>query len=253
MDHYDYKTQRIYVVDDLLNEGEVQVQRSQANYLLNVLRMKDGAQVLLFNGRHGEWLGEIARAGRKSCTIRLLSNTRAQPQPYDLVLLFAPLKTGRLDYMVQKAVEMGAGKLQPVISDHTQNSKINLKRLRANIIEAAEQCGILTVASIHEPVKLDALLEDWDESRTIIYCDEMAEHNAQVGEAVKKLTRLSKSKLAVLIGPEGGFSKTERNRLNQMNCVTAISLGPRILRADTAAVAAMAIIQVHAGDWQVQK
>ena len=136
---YDYNTQRLFVSSDLDNQIIVAVDRSQANYLLNVLRMKTGSRILLFNGRQGEWLGEINEPGRKSCSVRLLSQTRVQPRPNDLVYLFAPLKKGRLDYMVQKAVEMGAGNLQPVITEYTQKTKLNMERLRANNLEPAEQ------------------------------------------------------------------------------------------------------------------
>ncbi|MCF6320581.1 MAG: 16S rRNA (uracil(1498)-N(3))-methyltransferase [Rhizobiaceae bacterium] len=245
MERYDYKTQRLFVESDLQKDAVISLEKSHANYLLNVLRMKERAEILLFNGRQGEWLGEITNARRKACDIVLLRCTRQQPAPSELVYLFAPLKKGRLDYMVQKAVEMGAGTLQPVITAHTQFTKLNLNRLRANVIEAAEQCGILSVASLNEPVKLDDLLADWDNTRTIIYCDEATQND----ETAKRLRDLKGKKLAVLIGPEGGFSDAERQRLRKMDCVLPISLGPRILRADTAAVAALALVQANAGDW----
>ncbi len=245
MQRYDITTQRLYVDDELDSDGLIVAGRQQANYLLNVLRMKDGSRVLLFNSRDGEWLGEISVSGRNACNIRLLSQTRPQPRPSDLIYLFAPLKKSRLDYMVQKAVEMGVGILQPVITAHTQVTKLNLQRARANMIEAAEQCGILSIAQILEPVGFAELLETWDDDRLIIFCDEMVEE----GDGLDRLSSLKGKKLALLIGPEGGFSDDERLALRSMDCVHAISLGPRILRADTAAVAALAVLQATAGDW----
>ncbi len=242
---YDYTTQRLFVEHDLHDGLVLEAERSQANYLLNVMRMKAGAPLLLFNGRDGEWLGEICDVRRKACNIRLLSCTRTQPLPYDLVYLFAPLKKGRMDYMVQKAVEMGVGILQPVVTRYTQNSKLNLSRMRANALEAAEQCGILNLPTIREPEKLDRLLSDWDTERQIIYGDEAAQNH----DLVEKLGHLRNSRLALLIGPEGGFCEEERAQLRAMKCVVPISLGPRILRADTAAVAALAVLQSVAGDW----
>ena len=245
IDRYDYKTQRLFVSSDLSSNEFVSVDRSQANYLLNVLRMKTGSRILLFNGRQGEWLGEINETGRKSCSVRLLSQTRTQPEPYDLVYLFASLKKGRLDYMVQKAVEMGAGNLQPVITEYTQKSKLNLERLRANILEAAEQCGILAIPELQDPMVLDEVLNNFGTDRSIIYCDEATDKT----NSIETLQGLDKKNLALLIGPEGGFSEAERDKLRSLDFVFPISLGPRILRADTAAVAAFAIVQAIAGDW----
>ena len=242
---YDYSTQRLFVSSDLDNQQLVTLDRSQANYLLNVLRMKTGARILLFNGRHGEWLGEIDAQGRKSCSVQLISQTRVQPQPYDLIYLFAPLKKGRLDYMVQKAVEMGAGQLQPVITEYTQKTKLNMERLRANIVEAAEQCCILTIPQLQDPIALDQVLDNWDDVRAIVYCDEATDKT----DSIETLRRLDKKSLALLIGPEGGFSEQERRKLRSLAFVFPISLGPRILRADTAAVAALAVVQAIAGDW----
>lgn len=242
---YDYNTQRLFVSSDLDDNIIVSVDRSQANYLLNVLRMKTDSRILLFNGRQGEWLGEVTENGRKSCSIRLLSQTRVQPEPYDLVYLFAPLKKGRLDYMVQKAVEMGAGKLQPIITEYTQKTNLNLERLRANILEAAEQCGILAIPELLDPMALDKILDNWGTDRSIVYCDEATDKT----DGIEMLRGLGKRNLALLIGPEGGFSEEERIKLRSLEFVFPISLGPRILRADTAAVAAFAIVQAIAGDW----
>ena len=244
---YDYTSQRLFTKHNLNAGLVIESDRTQANYLLNVLRMKPGTKLLLFNGRDGEWLGEICDVGRKACNIRLISLTRPQPEPYDLVYLFAPLKKGRMDYMVQKAVEMGVGVLQPVITQFTQNSKLNLHKMSVNALEAAEQCGILNLPNIKEPAKLSALLLNWDKERTIVYCDEAAKEH----DPVEILLPLKREKLALLIGPEGGFSEEERLQLRAMDCVLPISLGPRILRADTAAVAALAVLQCVAGDWTV--
>ena len=246
MEPYDYRTQRLYVTDDLIAGKIIEAHRSHANYLLNVLRMKDDASILVFNGRHGEWLGKIAVKKRKACDIILRSQVRTQTPPYDLVYLFAPLKKGRLEYMVQKAVEMGVGTLQPVITAHTQVKKINTERMRANVIEAAEQCGILSLAQVKEPVDLDHLLDGWDRENPIIYADEAA----QAPTSLNALGEFRGKKLALLVGPEGGFSPQERLRLRSSDFVYAISLGPRILRADTAGVAALAVLQANAGDWR---
>ena len=243
---YDFRTKRLHVGDDLAEGGTVKPERAQAHYLLNVMRMKDGDPVLLFNGRDGEWLAHVRDAGRKSCTLAIAERTRPQPAQADLQYLFAPLKQARLDYMVQKAVEMGAGRLTPVITEFTQVLRVNTERMRANAIEAAEQCGILSVPGIDEPQRLDAVLEAWPAERALIFCDE----SASGGDPVKALKAIPQRHLAVLIGPEGGFSEAERTRFAALPFVAPISLGPRILRADTAAVAALALVQASVGDWR---
>ncbi|MDZ7823625.1 MAG: 16S rRNA (uracil(1498)-N(3))-methyltransferase [Ahrensia sp.] len=240
-----YKIQRLFLDQPLKLGAPVEPDKSQINYLVNVLRMKSGDAVLLFNGRDGEWLAEIQTQTKRSITLILKEQTRAQPEPSDLIYCFAPLKIGRLDYMVQKAVEMGAGVLQPVLTQHTQNHRLNIDKLNANVIEAAEQCGILNVPICHEPIKFDAFLSNWHQERTLIFCDE----DAVTNNPLQILTDLKGRKLGVLVGPEGGFSDDERAQLRSKNFVTSIPLGPRILRADTAAVAAMAVIQAVAGDW----
>ena len=171
---------------------------------------------------------------------------RPQPAPCDLVYCFAPLKQGRLDYLVQKAVEMGAGVLQPVLTQHTQMSNIGIERIRANVVEAAEQCGILAIPEVRAPVKLERLIWEWEAGRRLIFCDEGSETN----NPVPALQAIVEQKLGLLIGPEGGFSDEERQQLRALPYVTSIPLGPRILRADTAAVAAMAVIQATIGDWR---
>lgn len=241
-----YKMQRLFVTDDLADGGEVTLAREQSHYLANVLRMAPGASLLVFNGRHGEWLAEVLAVARKSVTLVMRAQTRPQPAAPGLVLAFAPIKTGRLDYMVQKAVEMGAGTLQPVITQHTQISRLNLERVRANVVEAAEQCGVLTLPQVREPVRLDALLATWEPDRRLIFADEAAAGD----NPLSILTSIGERKLGLIIGPEGGFSDDERRQLHALPFVSAIPLGPRILRADTAAVAALAVIQATIGDWR---
>jgi len=243
---YDFRTPRLYVEAPLGAGARIGTDRAQGNYLLNVLRLKDGDGVLLFNGRDGEWLARIEASGRKGCALVAVNQTRPQPAPADLWYLFAPLKHARLDYMVQKAVEMGAGMLQPVITRHTQVSHVKLERMAANAIEAAEQCGILSVPVVRESVKLERLIGQWAADRRLVFCDEAAEDS----DALPLLAPLGGQKLALLVGPEGGFSQDERAMLRALPGVVTIGLGPRILRADTAAVAALAVLQAAAGDWR---
>jgi 16S rRNA (uracil1498-N3)-methyltransferase len=243
---YDFRVQRLFVTGHLAAGVSLAATREQANYLLNVLRLKDGDAILAFNGRDGEWRARIAEASRKGCSLAIEEKVREQSPLPDLHYLFAPLKHARLDYIVQKAVEMGVGKLCPVITQFTQVHRVNLDRMRTNAIEAAEQCGILAIPECETPRKLADVLAAWDATRRLIFCDEGAEL-ANPGEALAKITR---GPAAVLIGPEGGFSDDERATLLSRPCVTALSLGPRILRADTAAVAALALLQSFIGDWR---
>ena len=240
-----FRLQRLFVDSDIRAGTAVPVDDAQFNYLHNVLRMDDGAELLAFNGRDGEWLMKLSYPSRKKILLEPIEQARPQPAPCDLHYLFAPLKVGRLDYLVQKAVEMGAGVLQPVMTQHVQGKIGSIDRLRANAVEAAEQCGILAIPEVREPMRLTDLLENWDRNRRIIYCDEGAETNNPLGA----LRGMSEKHLALLIGPEGGFSAEEQAILRGLDFVTPIPLGPRILRADTAAVAAMAVIQATIGDW----
>jgi 16S rRNA (uracil1498-N3)-methyltransferase len=240
-----YRMQRLYVPHDLFADAAVEADPAQSHYLANVLRLGQGAQLLLFNGRDGEWLASVVEAGKKKVTLQAVAQVRPQPPHPDLVYCFAPLKAGRLDYLVQKAVEMGAGLLQPVITQHTQMSKVGTERLQANAVEAAEQCGILAIPPVREAIKLDRLLWEWEPGRRLIFCDEGAETNNPTGI----LRGVAERRLGLLVGPEGGFSDDERRQLHALPFVTAIPLGPRILRADTAAVAALAVIQATIGDW----
>ena len=245
MSRYDFAAQRLYVDAPLGQGARIALSREQANYLLNVLRLGAGASVIVFNGRDGEWRAELADTGRKSAALDVAQALRVQEAGPDLDYLFAPLKHARLDYMVQKAVEMGAARLRPVLTRRTQAHRVNTDRMRANVIEAAEQCGILALPGIEEPVALDKTLAQWPKDRLLVFCDE----DAPMADAVAALRARAQAgdKLAVLIGPEGGFDPSERAMLMKMEQTLAISLGPRILRADTAAVAALAVVQAAFG------
>jgi 16S rRNA (uracil1498-N3)-methyltransferase len=246
MPQLDFRKPRLFV-DTALAPGEtVTLERSQSNYLGNVLRLSAGDTILVFNGRDGEWQASIA--GRKRPDgLEIVTQTRTQDRLPDLAYVFAPLKHARLDYMVQKAVEMGASSLQPVLTRHTQVSRINSKRMRANVIEAAEQCGILSIADVTEPVTLDRYLTARKPQRLLIFCDEAADTANPLQALQSDLT--AADGLDVLIGPEGGFAEQERASLLRQPRTLRLSLGPRILRADTAAVAALALVQAALGDW----
>lgn len=240
-----YRMQRLFVPHDLTEGGTIETAAEQAHYLANVLRMEAGAELLVFNGRDGEWLARIAERGKKKMLLQAVRQTRPQPPAPGLLYCFSPLKQGRLDYVVQKAVEMGAGALQPVLTRHTQVSKPGGDRLMANIVEAAEQCGVLAVPELRETVKLERLLGDWPPARRLIFCDE----DSAANNPLPALQAIEERQLGLLVGPEGGFSEDERRMLRALPFVTAIPLGPRILRADTAAVAALAVVQAAIGDW----
>jgi 16S rRNA (uracil1498-N3)-methyltransferase len=244
MPRHDFRTPRLYVDAPLAEHGEVALDRGQANYVFNVLRCKRGDSVLLFNGRDGEWQARLAGAGKRVLRAAVGARTRAQPASPDLHFLFAPLKHARLDYLVQKAVEMGAARLQPVITRHTQVARVNLERMRANVIEAAQQCGVLSLPEVAAPLAFDAAVADT--GRLLVFCDERADVRDPV-EALRAAP--AKLPLSVLIGPEGGFAEEERAALIKRPRVVRIALGPRILRADTAAVAALALVQAVLGDW----
>ena len=239
-------SQRLHVTQDLRVEEAVTLDDKQAHYLRNVLRLELGAQLLLFNGRDGEWRGRIAALGKKQVVIEPEEQTRPQDAPCDIWLLVAPVKKDRLDYLAQKATEMGVGKLWPVITARTQGGQLKHERLQANAIEAAEQCNILSVPEIAEVTRLQDALADWPQDRVLVFCDEAA----PAGEGLAALDDLRGRKLALLIGPEGGFDEAERAALNAHIPAFTLSLGPRILRTDTAVVAALALLQSRLGDWQ---
>ncbi|HXF52963.1 MAG TPA: 16S rRNA (uracil(1498)-N(3))-methyltransferase [Hyphomicrobiaceae bacterium] len=246
MARYDFRAQRLYVDAPLARGESLACDGERANYLLNVLRLGNGGRILLFNGREGEWEAEIAQAARRRCILNIIAQRRTQEDGPDLELLFAPLKRARLDYMVQKATELGVGCLRPVLTQRTVPERVNLERMRANAIEAAEQCGILRVPAVSPPQTLKQAMTGWDEARRLIYCDEAASPTSPLAA----LTALPRGPLAVLIGPEGGFDPDERKFLRAQPFTLAVSLGPRILRADTAAVAALALVNATLGDWR---
>lgn len=247
MAEYDFNAPRLFVDSPLRQNERIALDRAQANYLLNVLRLKAGESVLIFNGLDGEWRAEISVEGRKSADLVCAEQTRAQTARPDLIYAFAPLKHARLDYMVQKAVEMGAGILQPVITRRTQSTRVNLERMRSNAIEAAEQCGIITLPEVREEENLERFLKGLEKDCLLVFCDE----DAAVANPVEALAKLGnkQSGVAVVVGPEGGFTDQERALVAAHERCVRVSLGPRILRADTAAVAALAIVQSVLGDW----
>lgn len=243
---HDFTSERLFVEADLGPGAGVPASEPQANYLLNVLRLKAGAQLLVFNGRDGEWRAEITDVRKRACSLRILVQTRPQTSGPDLHYLFAPLKHARLDYMVQKAVELGAARLSPVLTRRTVPDRVNLDRMRANAIEAAEQCGVLRIPDVDAPVSLERALANWDEGRTLVFCDE----EAPVSDPLAALSKIKRgSPVAVLIGPEGGFTGEERQLVRACPFVVPLAMGPRIMRADTAAVAALALVNAAAGDW----
>jgi 16S rRNA (uracil1498-N3)-methyltransferase len=247
MPQLDFRKPRLFVDAALMPDQTVALARDQSNYLGNVLRLSAGDTILVFNGRDGEWQASIS--GRKRPDgLKIMAQTRPQDRLPDLAYVFAPLKHARLDYMVQKAVEMGVSSLQPVLTRFTQVSRVNGERMRANVIEAAEQCGILSIADVAEPVPLDRYLSRRKERRLLVFCDEAA-------DVTNPLQALGGGQTAVdgidlLIGPEGGFAEEERAILLRQPRTLRLSLGPRILRADTAGVAALALVQAALGDWR---
>jgi 16S rRNA (uracil1498-N3)-methyltransferase len=241
----DFRSPRLFVDADLAAGASVPLDRNQSNYLGNVLRLAAGGTILVFNGRDGEW--QAAIVGRKRPDqLEISAQTRPQDRLPDLTYAFAPLKHARLDYMVQKAVEMGASSLQPVLTRFTQVTRVNGMRMRANVIEAAEQCGILSIAAVAEPQPLERWLGQREGRRLLIFCDEAAE-TANPMAALQ--AEAASQGIDVLVGPEGGFAEEERSFLLRQPKTLRLSLGPRILRADTAAVAALALVQAVLGDW----
>ena len=239
---------RLFVERDLAAGSEIELSEAQAHQLRHVLRRGEGSPLLLFNGRDGEWRAAFEPAGKRGAIVALQDQTRVQDRATNLHYLFAPLKRSRLDYAVQKAVEMGAARLKPVITRYTQIERVKTDRMRANAIEAAEQCSILAIPAIDEPVALDRALAALEGERTLVFCDEDAPTTDPLA-ALTPLRGRDSIPLAVLIGPEGGFAPEERVMLLQRPNTVRLALGPRILRADTAAVAALALVQATLGDW----
>jgi 16S rRNA (uracil1498-N3)-methyltransferase len=246
MRRYDFSAHRLFVDSALAPGTLVPCRADQANYLRNVLRLGLGDQILIFNGRDGEWCARIAEARKSTTTLSAETQVRPQQATPDIDYLFAPLKRARLDYMVQKATEMGVARLRPIFTRRTTPERINGARMRANAIEAAEQCGILRVPDVLDAETLVAAIAHWDRQRRLIFCDE----DSDEPDPLAALGALEPGPLALLIGPEGGFDDAERELLTSQAFAVRISLGPRILRADTAAVAALALVNATLGDWR---
>ncbi len=243
---YDLAAQRLFIEAPLSAGAIVSLANEQAHYLVNVLRLNVGAALHVFNGRDGEWTAILSAVGKREAALTIEGQIRPQSDGPDLIYAFAPLKRARLDYMVQKATELGVSALQPVITQRTLAERVNLERMQANAIEAAEQCGILRIPEVRSPLKLDNLVAGWDRQRALIFCDE----GKQRGSPIDDLRRVPVGPLAVLIGPEGGFSAAERQMLSALPFAHVLSLGPRIMRADTAAVSALALVNATLGDWR---
>lgn len=232
---------RLFVDAPLAHAMRLTLEGPQANYLGAVLRLAAGAQIKLFDDRTGEWLGEIEEAGKRRVLLRIVRQLREREPVPDLWLVFAPIKRGRIDWIAEKAAELGVARLVPVVTARTIVDRVNLERLRAHMIEAAEQCERTALPQLDQPAKLDALLRAWPAGRELLFADESG------GEPLAAAARAGPA--AILIGPEGGFTEAERAAVAALPQARAVSLGPRILRADTAAIAAVAIWMANAGDW----
>jgi 16S rRNA (uracil1498-N3)-methyltransferase len=236
---------RLFVDAPLGADAEVALSADQAHYLFSVMRLGAGAQVAVFNGRDGEWIAEARPSGRRGGALIARAPGRPQRVPPDLWLLFAPIKKARTDFIVEKAAELGCARVQPVFTRFTAAERLRVDRLRAHAVEAAEQCGETYVPEVAEPARLDALLDGWDANRRLMFCDETRDARP----AAAALAEAARGPWAILIGPEGGFAPEEAARLRALPHVLRVTLGPRILRADTAAVAAIALWQASLGDW----
>jgi len=236
---------RLFIDAPLEAGGAVALDADQAHYLCNVMRAPQGSALAVFNGRDGEWRAVLAETGKKKALLAIEAPLRPQQDEPDLWLLFAPVKRARIDFIAEKATELGVSVLQPVFTKHTVMSRVNDDRLRAIAIEAAEQCERLSIPEVRDPLSLDALLEGWPEGRRLILLDEGG-GGRPVAEA---LADLPPGPAAVLVGPEGGFAKTELDALRSLSFAVPVGLGPRILRADTAVVAALSCFQAICGDW----
>ncbi len=240
---------RLHVDHPLGPQKRVELTREQAHYLFGVMRLGAGDEVLLFNGQHGEWRARVAQAAKRGGALECMEQTKPLSMPPDLWLLFAPIRKERTSFIVEKATEMGAARICPVQTEFTQSAnRVRQDKLQAHAVEAAEQCGGTFVPPVAELQKLAPLLDRWDPARRIVFCDE-----GLVGQPANPLAALPRETAgpwAILIGPEGGFSAPERDRLRGLDHAYPISLGPRILRADTAAVAALTVWQQALGDWR---
>jgi 16S rRNA (uracil1498-N3)-methyltransferase len=241
---------RLFVDAGLAAGGETSLDDAQAHYLRHVMRRADGAPLLLFNGRDGEWKATLGLRGKKGATARVGERSRPQAAEPDIWLCFAPVKRARIDWIAEKATELGVAVLQPVITQHTVVERVNVERLRANAIEAAEQTERLSVPEVRPPVDLMNLLAGWPAGRHLLMADETG-GGRPIAEVLGGLDEVARAApWALVIGPEGGFAGTELTALRRMRDVIAVGLGPRILRADTAALAALACWQALVGDWR---
>ena len=238
---------RLYVDQPFASGAAVPLEEGQVHYLAHVMRVKLGDSVAVFNGRDGEWVATVSDLSKRSCTLRLEGRFSPQVGVPDLWLCFAPVKRARLDFLVQKATELGVSEIRPVMTRRTVVARVNLDRLRSNVIEAAEQTGRLSVPEIFAPHTLEDLLAHWSDDRALYFCDEESPSDAE--SAITVLTKDASAKAAILIGPEGGFDPAERDALRAHSFVRPLSLGPRIMRADTAAIAALSLWQATNGDW----
>ena len=241
---------RLFVEADLSAGIEATLSEAQAHYLRHVMRREDGAGLFLFNGRDGEWQARLSLRGKKAAVAEVDERTREQAAEPDVWLCFAPVKRARIDYIAEKATELGVAVLQPVITQHTAVERVNVERLRANAIEAAEQTERLSVPEVRPPVDLMRLLADWPAERRLLMCDETG-GGPPIADALRGLDDAARAApWGIVIGPEGGFARAELDALRRIESVTAVGLGPRILRADTAALAALACWQALVGDWR---
>lgn len=241
---------RLHVPDDLREAASINLSQEAGHYLLRVLRMETGQAVLVFNGRDGEWMARIGPAERRGATLRLEERTRVQTPAGRLTLMFAPLKKARTDFVVEKATELGVARILPVITQRTQAESVRADRLRLIAVEAAEQTGRLDVPVVEEAMRLDRVLADWPGETALLFCDEAGDApllNAWL--ALRAAVSARGQAGGILIGPEGGFTPAEREILRSRECVVPVSLGPRVLRAETAALAALTLWQAHLGDW----
>ncbi len=244
-----HRMPRLFVPQPLSAGREVRLQGEQAHYLRNVMRLREGDAARLFNAEDGEWLCTIEEAGKRQVRLRCAEKLAEPAPPPDIDYLFAPLKSARLDYIAQKATEMGARRIRPVLTRHTVVRKVKPERIRANAIEAAEQCNLVFVPEVLNAQPLERLLADWpaqEPERRIIHLDEAA----PIADPIEALKQVPEGPLAVLIGPEGGFAPEEQRLLRSLAFVHSIRIGPRIMRADTAGVAALALVQAVLGDWR---
>ena len=241
---------RMFVEEDLAAEAALCIAGRQANHMAQVLRLGPGDTVALFNGRDGEWLGRIDAAGRKACAVTATRRLRQQPAEPNLTLAFAPIKKTGTDFIVEKATELGVSRLVPVFTEHTATARVNDERLRANATEAAQQCGRLSVPEVTPALRLEQFLKTWPATAPLLVADETGTGRPVADVLSEFATAGADLAHGLLIGPEGGFAADELARLRAMAFVRFIDLGPRILRAETAAIAALACWQALIGDWR---